>query len=194
MKPTSSKAFTLVELLVTIVILAILATIGFSGYNAIKLKALCVKDIAQMRKIGNGVLARAAENNGYFYTREEIGNSSFRAYEDRFSLCQVIDPWLEDEQVWMSPRPNPKLVRYGNTYAWSRAPDVTQKSLGMQKNLGKLLLIWNAHTFTIPSVRNVAETASNGGPRNASKQYYYYPWKNGTAINWLYADGHVETR
>lgn len=187
-------AYTLIELLVAITIIAVLVTIAISGYKAIQMKALCLKDMAQMRKIGHAIMARAGENNGYFYSREEIGNSSYRAYRDRYSLCQVIDPWLQDPSVWMSPRPHPKLEKYGNSYAWSRSTDVTQKPLGNQKNLGNVLLLWNAHTYTIPSVLNVPESSSNGGPRNAPKQYYFYPWKNGKAINWLYADGHVETR
>lgn len=191
--PCQRDGFTLIELLLVVLVGLVLAAGSMMAFTKLKEKANCVKCASQMRQIGAAALTRAGEYHGRIYTRKEIGNSSFRVYEDSLSLCQLLDPYLADKSVWMSPGAHPRLIPFENSYAWSRASGVTENSLAAIANPGNTVLLWNNHTFTMPSARNVPE-GSNGGPRNASHAMYHYPWKGRTALNWLYVDGRVETR
>jgi prepilin-type N-terminal cleavage/methylation domain-containing protein len=185
--------FTLIEILVVVVVGLVLAAGSLVAFTKIKEKANCVRCAGQMRQIGAAALTRAGDNNGRIYTREEIGNSSYRSYDDSLSLCQLLDPYLSDKEIWMSPGAHPRLAPFENSYAWSRAGNLTDGPLATVANPGNTVLLWNNHTFTMPSAKNVPE-GSNGGPRNARSSLYYYPWKSRTALNWLYLDGRVETR
>jgi prepilin-type N-terminal cleavage/methylation domain-containing protein len=187
------RGFTLIEILVVVVVGLVLAAGSLVAFTKIKEKANCVRCANQMRQIGGAALTRAGDNNGRVYTREEIGNSSFRVWDDSLSLCQLLEPYLGDKQIWMSPGAHPRLVPFENSYAWSRASGITDGPLATVANPGNTVLLWNNHTFTMPSAKNVPE-GSNGGPRNANRSLYFYPWKSRTALNWLYLDGRVETR
>lgn len=156
-------------------------------------RALCARDIGQQRNIGAAILARAVDNDGRLYTKDEIGNSSFRVYNDKLSLCQIVLPYLNNKSIWTSPRPHPRTVAYGNSYAWSRATAITNAIVGSTANLNNIILIWNNDAYITPSPMNYPDPGSQGGPTLASAANQKKPWQNGTAKNWLYADGHVET-
>jgi len=61
--PTRRRGFTLVELLVTVTIIIVLATLGFMGSKSFLKKAGAVKDMANMKNMWSGVTLYAAENN-----------------------------------------------------------------------------------------------------------------------------------
>lgn len=187
------RAFTLIELLVVIVIIAVLSTLCFSFYATMKDRALCAKDAGQLRVIAAAVLSRAGDNDGRLYTKDEVGNSSFRVYNDKLSLCQIVLPYLNDKPVWTSPRPHPRTVAYGNSYAWSRAKGITEAVLGATISLNSTVLLWNNHSYITPSPQNYPDPAANGGPSQASEANRIKPWRNGKMQNWVYGDGHVET-
>jgi prepilin-type N-terminal cleavage/methylation domain-containing protein/prepilin-type processing-associated H-X9-DG protein len=187
-----ARGFTLVELLVGVALVAVLATFAVMGFARILERARCVRCMGQMRQIGVALASRAQDSNGRFYSREDIGNSSYRAWGDPLSLCQVLEPFLNSKDVWMSPGAPKRLHRHENSYAWSRANVITEQPQMSIANPSRTVLLWNNHTFTLPSVNGVPE-GSTGGPRNASRAYYHFPWQGGSALNWLYVDGHVET-
>ena len=186
--------FTLVELLVAIAVIAVLATITFLLGSRMIERANLVVDIGKMRNINSGILARACENNGIAYSRKEVGNSSYRAWDDSLSLCKVLEEYLPGEDAWLSPVSTGFQERNKNSYAWSRAANVTENRIDTVDNPQNTITIWNSYCYTLPSVRNVPDGGTNGGPRTAPRQYWSKPWKRGTAVNWFYLDGHVETR
>ena len=59
---TRHPGFTLVELLVTITIIAVLATLGFMGSSSFLKRAGAVKDVASMKAIWSGVTLYAADH------------------------------------------------------------------------------------------------------------------------------------
>lgn len=184
-----ARAFTLVELLVTFCIVTVLACVVFHLSSMLKEKTRRVACMGQMRQIGSAIVARGMENNDRMYTTDEIGKSSYRAWKDPLSLCQVLEDFLPGQPVWVSPGAPKRALKYQNSYAWSRSTNVTEKRMS-ELSPGSVLL-WNNHTFILPSVHNVPE--AKGGPKNVSAQLYYYPWKRHSANNWLYLDLHVET-
>ena len=191
--PAGRPGFTLVEILSVGAILMILVLVALMAIPKAVERARCVRCGGQMRQLGASMILRAQENHGRFYTKDEIGNSSYREYSDPLSLCQVLADYVTDKQLWMSPGAPARLKQYENSYAWSRAKNVTETSLGAIEKASNTILLWNNHTYTLPSIRNVPE-GSTGGPRNANSAYYFFPWRNGKALNYLYADGHIETR
>lgn len=189
----NKSAFTLVEMLVVIVIISILSTLGFKLTGVVKDRAMMVKDIGQLKEIGSALLVRAEENNGFFYSKNEIGNSSYRVYTDKKSLCQILLPYLDKQEVWTSPKPLPQTEKYKNSYAWSRSKNVTEKSIANNTSIGNTILLWNNHNYLTPSPANRVDPGTSGGPQSSPKNYHQKPWKNGKAQNWLYADGRVLT-
>jgi prepilin-type processing-associated H-X9-DG protein len=58
--------------------------------------------------------------------------------------------------------------------------------------MSKTFVVWDNYCYTLPSVFGVSETT--GGPTVATKALFYYPHNSKLKLNWLYFDGHVETR
>jgi prepilin-type processing-associated H-X9-DG protein len=54
-------------------------------------------------------------------------------------------------------------------------------------------LVWDNYTMALPSVFAVHE-GSEGGPPAVSQKLRYYPHDARKRVNYLYLDGHVETR
>lgn len=61
--PSRRQGFTLVELLVTITIIAVLATLGFMGSKSFIKRAAAVKDVTNMRNLWSGIVLYAGENS-----------------------------------------------------------------------------------------------------------------------------------
>lgn len=62
--PRARKGFTLVELLVVIVIIAVLATLSMFGFSKIRSKARGATCSSNLRQIGTAMLAYASDNSG----------------------------------------------------------------------------------------------------------------------------------
>ncbi len=65
-KATSRRAFTVVELLVATIILAVLASLGFSLVGGMRQKTLLTKELNAGKSLMTAYLLAAAENNGRF--------------------------------------------------------------------------------------------------------------------------------
>jgi prepilin-type N-terminal cleavage/methylation domain-containing protein len=61
--PSRRQGFTLVELLVTITIIVVLATLGFMGSKTFIKRAAAVKDVTNMRNVWTGIVLYAGENS-----------------------------------------------------------------------------------------------------------------------------------
>lgn len=64
--PSARAAFTLIELLAVITIIAVFAALSLVGFGAIRQKADATICVNNMRVTAQGVLAYAADHNGYF--------------------------------------------------------------------------------------------------------------------------------
>lgn len=193
MKPRlGNKGFTLTEVLVAVAIIAVIAIIGFGLASRSIERAKFAVDVSKMREIGSSMIARSVENNDRCYSKDEIGNSMYREWKDPLSLCQVIKDFLPGEGAWIGPAANKRQKIYKNSYAWSVSPNLTTKNLSQIESPRNTILLWNNFGYTLPSVYNVPE-GSTAGPRQAAKQYHHRPWNRGSAVNWYYLDGHLET-
>lgn len=148
------------------------------------------KNIWNLRAIGMGVLAFSADREGRIWTREEIGFSSFRGVDDPLGVPKLLEEYMDNPRVWINPAGRPSLKEYGNTYAWTRAANVTTQPLGAVARRASTVLLWDNHTMTLPSVRGVPEPPT-GGPRAAPASFRRFPHRNGKALGWLYSDGSV---
>ena len=113
MKSRSSQAFTLIEILVVVVILAILATLLLPAVGKGMEKAAMAVDLNNMRQIGQGISAFTGENNGRLpnITIEVPGASS--------SNRPVAENFTESGDRMLSPD---KQFSAACLYNWNRRP------------------------------------------------------------------------
>ena len=189
------NAFGMTEALVMVSITGVLALLLLPMVSKVFESAKAAKCASNLRQIGIAFHAMAQERDGRLYSREEIGNSSYRAADDPLGLPDIFfrHGYLPDKRVWLSPGGRPSLSQYGNNYAWSRSSNITEGTLARNSSWHTTAIVWNNHTMTLPSVHNVPEP-STGGPRSAPASYRYFSWDNHTKIHFLYLDGHVEKR
>jgi type II secretory pathway pseudopilin PulG len=192
-RPTVLKAFTMVELLAAISVTVILASLVWTGYHRAVSQAHRAACVSNLRTIGVAIHCLAADRSGRLWTRDEIGNSSYRQADCRFGLPYILRDYLPNMKVWLCPAGRPNLKQFGNNYAWSRAANVVDKPMVNSQNTRTTVLLWDNHTFLLPSVKDVPEPIS-GGPRAANSIYRRWPHGMGTTLSWLYLDGHVETK
>jgi prepilin-type N-terminal cleavage/methylation domain-containing protein len=199
-RSASPSGFTLPEILVVFVIIAVLCAIGFQTSTRSIEKARWVVDLGKMRGINSAMVSRAVENNDIAYTKQETGNSVYREWKDPMSLCQVLQDYITGEDAWLSPSANSRHKTYKNSYAWSQGSKISfdlqnpEKSYRMSQveNPAGVLTLWNNFGYTLPSGFNRPESNSVG-PKQAPKNYHYRPWNGKSAVNWFYLDGHAKT-
>ena len=206
MKVTARKCgASLVELLVFLAVTGTLAALAFAAYEGVLAKARESANIGNLRSIGVACMALAADRQGYLWSKEMIGWSSYRSYDDPLGLPQILLPYTDGDarKTWINRAGRPSLFEYGNTYAWSRSENVTGKPLAAHAHNGsKTVLVWDNHTMTLPSVYNVPEPPTTGGPRVPSPQSTWRRFPHGKGrgtplggtLGWLYLDGHVEIK
>lgn len=187
-------------MLVVFSVLAVLAVVIYQmGSRAIE-RARHAVDIGKMRAINSAIIARALENNGIAYTKQETGNSVYREWRDPMSLCQILNNYISGEDAWISPSSTSRHRKYKNSYAWSQGSKISFDLDNPTKSYRfdqvtkpqSVITLWNNFGYTLPSGYNRPES-NTLGPKLASKNFHYRPWNRGTAINWFYLDGHVET-
>lgn len=173
MKPTlhhpqkrSHSAFTLVEILVVITIIAVLLAVTISGTTKIRQSAAATKSINQMRQISIAVATYTADNAmlDFFYVSTPVadywnepgGGSKYNPGNPASVLYNADSPdsgIIQDHQVFFSPlvkydvpertKYNPKKASKTSawgTYAWFYpfVADAT-KLQGPQRNYAKLV-------------------------------------------------------
>ncbi len=117
----SRSGFTLVELLVVIVIIAVLAAVTFTVTKRVKDQAIAATDSGKFRQVGVALSSIAQENNGiiphgnlakdasggYLYPGAAIpGTESAAGAGDRFNFHELIDRYF----------PPPPKFNAGSTY------------------------------------------------------------------------------
>jgi LacI family transcriptional regulator len=126
-KPKRTAAFTLVELLVTMMIIAILTVLLFSGLRFAQDSAKAAVCIGNLRTIGTGFANYAAENNNQFPNFAQGGYWPARIAEyvpRKAFFCPVEKKGaalmkIAQDQAWIDNQP---FISYGYNYRYL-APD-----------------------------------------------------------------------
>jgi prepilin-type N-terminal cleavage/methylation domain-containing protein len=95
-------AFTLMELLVVITIVAVLATLVFSIAGTIRKKASSATSVSNLRQIGTGILTSASDNNGTL--PGPVLSDHFPRYQNNAISGQL--GWLLKEYLSSVPQPD----------------------------------------------------------------------------------------
>ncbi len=192
---SATGAFSLIELLVVIAIIAILAAMLLPALARARAKTHRVVCMSNLRQMAQVYHMYTFDWQNRLPTREMLGNSSYRALRDPLGLPFYFRNYCATNEMWLCPANRKDLIVHRNNYAWSRAQNLVSEN-GSEAAFTKMsatVVVWDNYTYLLPSVNGVSE-ASTGGPRAVPDIYRFAPHVNYTAVNYLYLDGHVETR
>ncbi|MDQ8195577.1 type II secretion system protein [Coraliomargarita sp. SDUM461004] len=97
MNRSTSRAFTLIELLATVAITAILLSILLSAFGTVRSKVEIVKSVSNLRQVGMSILTYAGEHNNTLPNLTEAGKSNVVSKD-------LMDPYLDyDNEAWFCP-------------------------------------------------------------------------------------------
>jgi prepilin-type N-terminal cleavage/methylation domain-containing protein len=90
------RAFTLVELLVTITIIAVLGGVAFFAASKARKSAMSASTLTNLREIGVACAMWTSDNNSYYPPAWDNTNGANRSY------AQVLDPYLHGVEAFRS--------------------------------------------------------------------------------------------
>jgi prepilin-type N-terminal cleavage/methylation domain-containing protein/prepilin-type processing-associated H-X9-DG protein len=204
----SLRGFTLVELLVVIGIIAILAAVGFPAYNYAIISAKKAKCSSNLRQIGIGMLAFAADNNENL--PESGGTIPYGGPVDpttgKLSWTQQMEPYLGASSVNGSNPiyQCPALVGTGNAqYSYFNGAHAAYAANNNQFAALNLMKIHSLSAYILAGdIAFPMFTANDADPDDYNNDPAFNggtplsPTKitiHGGASNVLFADGHVES-
>lgn len=189
----NSTAFTLIELLIVVAIIAVLAALIAAGASQVRGTANSQKCMGNLHQIGIALTLYVNENNGYYPPRFDEDGSAWRQKLNPYLGLAPTDPYGKSK-VWYCPsaevmppalKDHTLVAHYGYNYVivnsrWKRkatAPPFASKEVivgEMNKNSDSFT--WSAS----PSFAGDVETPYR----------FSHP---GHTANFLFADGHLET-
>lgn len=116
-----ARAFTLIEALVVVGIVAVLAALIFPTFSSVSMRARDSKSIANLRIVGSHLFAYAADHNGWIPERSETipqpggGNASGLAWHARL----YTDGYVDNRDVFLNPK-----EKYRTWNQWVADPTV----------------------------------------------------------------------
>lgn len=183
------QAFSLVEILVTGGVVVALVTMLFPAIGRSIDRAHHAHCVSNLRTLAVGATSFATDRNGYFWTREEVGYSRYRSFEDPLSVCQLLTEYVPNKDVWWCKAGRPTLKKFKNNYAWAISAALDTSSM-LVMNPRTTILFWDNYSYTQPSIFNVRDGGVSGPPA-ASPAYRHLPHINRKECNQVYMDGHV---
>jgi prepilin-type processing-associated H-X9-DG protein/prepilin-type N-terminal cleavage/methylation domain-containing protein len=181
------SAFTLVELLITIAIVGILASLLLPATKSMIAHGRSVKCASNLRQIGIGMNLYANEHDGMFPSMYNPANG------DSFTWMRKVAPYLGMSDNEMGLAPLPRAAGVFICPEWKMGPD-RAVSYGLSPFINPSLrpYSWNYRRAKVSAAKTflVVEMESN----------YDYPPNDGvvsrrhpnTSANYLFVDGHVE--
>jgi prepilin-type N-terminal cleavage/methylation domain-containing protein/prepilin-type processing-associated H-X9-DG protein len=192
-KRPSAAAFTLIEMLVVIAIIALLASIMIPAVSGALQRAKTTQCLSNLRQLGNGFMIYAQENKGRFPYQQRDSSTTWHVeiapFLEGFTNSDFYDLAVEGERppgVFACPSSD-NVVRFGNYSDFGM--NLLVNDHGEQQNdpqrsfdqlPGSVILLADSHNCR----RNLSIYSTNGGMD---------PRHHRSGINVLYVGGHVST-
>ena len=211
----NKKAFTLVELLVVISIIALLMAILIPALSRAKELAKRVVCANNMKQLGYAWIMYA-ENNDNFLVSAWTGERASPVFKNK-----TMKPWVYHASNQYTVELQEQQVKKGLLYEYIKDIDcfscptapkneirtysIVDPMNGAQiDNAPDEVMVWNLITLKRPAERTVFADEGRpgsweGGPSNESWTIFYklkewwddIPMRHGYGTNWNFADGHV---
>ncbi len=97
-----TKAFTLIELMTVVAIIAVLATIAFPGIQAAMIKAQMTRTMANAKSIGTSLIAFSHDHEGMFPAGENSYEEEITTSNDAFR--SLFPHYLDSERIFSLQR------------------------------------------------------------------------------------------
>lgn len=219
-KPRGREAFTLVELLVVIGVIAILIGLLLPVLGRAKQQANLVACKSNLSQIANATRMYANDNQDRYPDSYTLGGAFFRrGYlevnpADPYSAPEIFGmPALYEQlgllknarKVWICPSQSPEIQAYRNTYVWALQPNPWTSA--KRKNPSNVETFWVNDNFANLPFRTGARRGTGDPNPVLNSKYWVFPHRyrgklvsaanelSGNArrgaINVLFMDGHV---
>jgi len=195
------KAFTLVEMLVAIALVALLAALIVPGIKTSLMKGQATRCLGHLRAISTGIAGYVADNGfypGYRVTGEPVyWHQALVPYVDGNAVPKFSDPLLP----WMTcpgRGDDRKEIGYGYNAYFGHVPPTASdyvEAFGVYWQLratavqspSQKIIIGDNKDFGTAGSYSKYQISRSGNPNNAN-----HPRRHSGGGNFLFADGHLE--
>lgn len=198
----SPVAFTLVELLTAIAIIALLAGLAFPALSRVHARSMQLVCTSNLRQLGQVFLTYAGDNNGTLPASTLNDRSLTAGSSWSLMLMNYMGmrfPSLNQKTPFLCPAaldtfPNHQAVR---TYAMNYQNLPTVSSIAPDRGWSQQSrLSWHtkpAQTILLLDARGTVSQGSSSGDFNLSLYPTVVDWRHDNGLNGLFIDGHVES-
>jgi len=191
MKTKISSAFTLIELLIVIAIIAILASIALPAFIGVQRRAKQTKDLSNGKQIAIALRQFALDNNGDFPNKQYVAGKSYTdsslsvinssSFVSQDAFRWLIPTYTQSEEIfavpgskWNVPGPDNKIDAATGGETLKTGECGYAYTAGLQDTSNTLFpLVQDAWSSSIPNY--VADTSLPGGVWGATKAIVIFP-------------------